>query len=127
MAHHDIDTVLGWRGSTVRDAEGEKIGTFEDVLLDRRTDLPAYARVRTGLFGHRQTIIPLEGAEEVDGDLRVPYAKDHVNEGPNLEPDVAPTADEEAALESHYGGTGGAAGGPEHGGGAPPTAGQGHA
>jgi uncharacterized protein YrrD len=125
MSHHDIDTVLGWRGNTVRDAEGEKIGTFEDVVLDRRTDLPAYARVRTGLFGRRHTIIPLEGVEEVEGDLRVPYAKDHVNEGPNIEPDVAPTEEEEAALHSHYGGGAGGTGGGAAD--APPTAGQGHA
>jgi PRC-barrel domain len=107
MPQHDIDTVLGWRGRTVRDAEGQKIGTFEDVLLDRRTDLPAWARVRTGLFGRRQSIVPLEGAEEVDDDVRVPYAKDHVTDGPNLEPDVAPTAEEEASLHSHYGSAGG--------------------
>jgi hypothetical protein len=113
MPDHDIDKVLGWRGSTVRDAEGEKIGTFEDVLLDRRTDRPAWARVRTGLFGRRQTIVPLAGAEEVDGDIRVPYAKAHVTEGPSLDPDVAPTAEEEAALDAHYG--------------APPPAGRGHA
>jgi hypothetical protein len=128
MSHHDIDTVLGWRGCTVRDAEGEKIGTFEDVLLDRRTDLPAYARVRTGLFGRRQTIIPLEGAEEVDGDLRIPYAKDHVNAGPNIEPDVAPTAEEEAQLHAHYASPGGGGGaGEADPGDEPPAAGQGHA
>ncbi len=33
------------------DADGEKIGTIEDILLDRQTGEPAWAAVKTGLFG----------------------------------------------------------------------------
>ena len=31
----DIDTVLGWRGKSVRDASGEKLGTIGALYLDR--------------------------------------------------------------------------------------------
>ena len=54
----DIDTVLGWRGRTVRDVNGEKIGTFGDVYLDR-DDAPAWAGVQTGLFGRHESFVPL--------------------------------------------------------------------
>lgn len=104
MAHLTIDTVLGWRGKTVRDAEGDKIGSLGDVFLDRETDQPAWGGVRTGLFGHRESYIPLERVtEDEDGDLRVPFDRDVVKDAPRIDPDVALTADEERALYQHYG------------------------
>ena len=103
MRNLDIDTVLGWRGRTVRDADGEKIGSFGDVFLDRETERPAWGGIRTGLFGNRESFVPLERVDEVEGDLRVPFAKDVVKDAPRVEPDVALTAEEEAALWSHYG------------------------
>lgn len=104
MAHLDIDTVLGWRGRTVRDAEGEKVGKLGDVFLDRETDQPAWAGVRTGLFGHRESYIPLEQiGEDEDGDLRVPYPTQLIKDAPQIDPEIALTEDEERALYTHYG------------------------
>ena len=60
MAPLDIDTVLAWRGKTVRDRHGEKIGRFGDVYLDHETDLPAYAAVNTGLFGSKESFLRLD-------------------------------------------------------------------
>ena len=100
----DIDTVLGWRGRTVRDRDGEKIGTLGDVYLDGETDRPAYAGVLTGLFKRSESIVPLSGIrEEDDGDLRVPYEQDLVKTAPNIDPDAALTPDEEETLFAHYG------------------------
>ena len=98
----DIDTVLGWRGKTVVDRDGEKIGTFEDVYLDRETDRPAYAGVKSGLFGTKASFCRLEDAEIVGDDVRVPFEKAHVLDAPRIDPDVALTAHEEALLDEHY-------------------------
>ena len=49
MTPLDVDTVLAWRGKTVKDRHGEKIGRLGAVYLDRETDAPAYAGVTTGL------------------------------------------------------------------------------
>ena len=38
----DMDTVLGWRGRTVRDQDGEAIGALGDIYLDGESDLPAW-------------------------------------------------------------------------------------
>jgi sporulation protein YlmC with PRC-barrel domain len=103
MAHLDIDTALEWRGRTVRDPAGEKIGTFGDVFLDRQTQQPAWGGVRTGLFGHKESYVPLERVEATDDDLVVPYAKDMVKDAPQIDPEVALTASEEEALWRHYG------------------------
>jgi sporulation protein YlmC with PRC-barrel domain len=99
----DIDTVLGWRGKTVLDRDGEKVGSLGDVYLDDETDRPAYAGVRTGLFGRNESIVPLEGMRESDGDLVVPYEKSLVDEAPNLDPDASLTAEEQEAVFAHYG------------------------
>ncbi len=100
----DIDTVLGWRGRTVRDRDGQKLGSLGDLYLDGESDRPAYAGIRTGLFGRNESIVPLAGVRETeDQDLVVPYEKALVDSAPNLDPDAALTPDEEAAIFGHYG------------------------
>jgi hypothetical protein len=103
MSHLDIDTALAWRGKTVRDSDGEKVGTFGDVFLDQETDRPAWGGVRTGLFGRHESYVPLDRFEEVDDDLRLPFDKQLVTDAPRIEPEVALTTDEEQALFAHYG------------------------
>jgi PRC-barrel domain protein len=100
---HDLDTVLGWRGRTVRDREGEKIGTLGELFLDRETDRPAWAGIKTGLLGRRESIVPLGRMVEDGDELRVPYGKDEVRDAPGADPDVALAPDEERALYEHYG------------------------
>ena len=99
----DLDTVLGWRGKTVLDRDGEKVGTLGDLYLDRETDRPAYAGVKTGLFKTRESIVPLEGARELNDDLQIPYTGDQIKDAPNVDPEVALTEEEEDRLHEHYG------------------------
>ena len=103
MTGPDIDTALDWRGRTVRDPEGEKIGSLGDVYLDRQTDRPAWGGVRTGLFGTGESLVPLERVtESAEGDLTVPYPRDLVKDAPRVDADVALDADEESRLYAHY-------------------------
>ena len=103
MSAHDIETVLGWRGRDVLDRDGERIGTLGDVYLDRRTDRPAWAGVRTGLMGLRESLIPLEGVEASGDDLRVPWEHGLVKDAPSVDADVALDEDGERRLFDHYG------------------------
>jgi stress response protein YsnF len=98
---HDIDTVLGWRGSTVLDRDGDKIGSLKELYLDQ-DDRPAWGAVDTGLFGLRQTFVPLTDARGVDGGVQVPFAKDHVKDAPSVDPDAQLSEDEERRLYRHY-------------------------
>ena len=102
MSPLDIDTALDWRGRTVVDRHGDKIGTFEELYLDH-ADRPAWAAVTTGLFGLRQTFVPLEAAQPAGDGLQVPFDKDRVKDAPNVDPDAQLSADEEEALFRHYG------------------------
>ncbi len=87
----------------MRDPDGDKIGTLGDVYLDRQTQLPAWGGVKTGLFGHSESYVPLERVEEDGEDLRVPFTKEAVKDAPRIDPEVALTAAEEEALWRHYG------------------------
>ena len=103
MSEFDIETALNLRGSTVRDRDGEKVGTVGDVFLDSRTDRPAWVGVKTGLLGSKQSYVSLS-AELVSGDeLQLPYDKDLVRSAPHVEPDVSLTPEEEQELYRHYG------------------------
>jgi|tagenome__1003787_1003787.scaffolds.fasta_scaffold20985323_4 stress response protein YsnF len=98
---HDIDTVLGWRGETVLDRDGDKIGSLKELYLDR-DERPAWGAVHTGLFGLRQTFVPLAGAQPVEGGIQLPYTKDHVNDAPSVDPDSQLSDEDEARLYRHY-------------------------
>jgi uncharacterized protein (TIGR02271 family) len=67
------------------------------------TGEPAWALVKTGLFGSASTFVPLSGATRDDDGLRVPYEKSHVKDAPNMEADGQLSEEEEARLYQHYG------------------------
>jgi hypothetical protein len=97
----DIDTALEWRGRTVVDRSGEKIGTLRDVYLDDQ-DRPYWGSVATGLFGRNETLVPLTAIEAGEEELRLPYARDHVEAAPNVDPDVQLSAEDEERLAGHF-------------------------
>jgi uncharacterized protein (TIGR02271 family) len=98
-----IDTVQGWQGRTMVDPAGRKIGTIADIYLDEDTGQPEWATVVTGLFGTRQSFVPLDGAQAQADNVRVPYDKDRIRSAPGIQPEGHLSQDEEAALYRHYG------------------------
>jgi PRC-barrel domain/Domain of unknown function (DUF2382) len=102
VTDYDLDTILGWRGRIVRDRNGEEIGKIGDLYLDEETDRPAYAGVRTGLFGRRESIVPLEAVVERDGELIAPYDAEQVHDAPAIDPDEALDEAEQQRLARHY-------------------------
>ncbi len=75
MFDQNIVTTLS--GATVRDAGGEKIGKVAQVYLDDKTGQPEWVTVRTGMFGGRESFVPLSAARlegdelVVDGNLTI--------------------------------------------------------
>ncbi len=93
-----------WKGRKVVDADGDKIGTIEEIFLDRHTGEPAWATVKTGLFGLKSSFVPLAGAQLTDDDeLRIPIDKELVKDAPKVEADGELTPEEERRLWQHYG------------------------
>ncbi len=103
MALPDLDTVLSWRGRTVRDRHGEELGRITELYLDSEDQRPAWAGVKRGRLRATETIVPIGEAEEVDGDVRVPYDQELVDAAPDVDPDVQLTAEQEEVLHGHFG------------------------
>jgi uncharacterized protein (TIGR02271 family) len=99
----DIDTVGSWRGKTMVDRDGDRIGSIDDIYADDRTGQPEWALVNTGLFGTRSTFVPLAQATERNGDVQVPYQKQLVKDAPGIEADQHLSEAEEQHLWRHYG------------------------
>jgi sporulation protein YlmC with PRC-barrel domain len=99
----DYDDVPNWRGRDVIDENGYAVGTITDLYVDDVTGRPEWAAVKSGLFSHRVTFLPLSQASLHGMRVQVPYPKDHIHEAPNIEPDGQLSAEEEARLYQHYG------------------------
>jgi uncharacterized protein (TIGR02271 family) len=94
--------VLEWRGRTVVDRDGEKIGKLDEIYLDRQTNEPEWALVNTGLLGTKSSFVPLKGAAPAGDDVRVAYAKDQVKDAPSIDADGELSQREEEGLYRHY-------------------------
>ena len=103
MATIQKDRILESRGQDLYDADGDKIGSVEEIYLDAETNEPEWALVNTGLFGTKRNFVPLRDASESDGSLRVRFAKDQVKDAPTVDASGQLTQSEEAELYAHYG------------------------
>jgi len=115
----DQDSVPSLMGSTVRDSAGDKIGKVGQVYLDDTTGQPEWVTVRTGLFGTKESFVPLAAAWVEGDELVVDVPKDRVRDAPQIDEDGHLSEQQEAELYSYYGVSPGAFGqdtGPTDGG-----------
>ncbi|MEC3980910.1 PRC and DUF2382 domain-containing protein [Amycolatopsis sp. H20-H5] len=89
--------------STVVDQEGSKIGKVGTVYLADSTREPEWITVKTGLFGTKESFVPLSGAGMDDDGLHVSVAKDQVSEAPRMDVDGHLSPADSAELYRHYG------------------------
>ncbi|MET9660723.1 PRC and DUF2382 domain-containing protein [Streptomyces sp. NPDC006510] len=90
-------------GLTVYDTDGEKVGTVGRVYVDDNTGRPDWITVKTGLFGMKESFVPLAGARRVGSDLHISHPKDRVKEAPRVDADAHLSVAEEEELYNHYG------------------------
>lgn len=93
----------GLAGLTAYDRTGEKIGSVEQVYLDDRTGRPEWVTVKTGLFGMKQSFVPLSGARRQQDELHVAATKEAVKEAPRVDADQHLEPGQEQDLYTHYG------------------------
>src|SRR5918994_690895 len=98
-----LQDVEGWKGRTVVDPDGDKVGTLEEFYLDRQSGDPTWAAIRTGLFGTHTSLAPLDGASLSGNDVKLGYTKSAVKDAPRPEVEGELTRDEERRLFDHYG------------------------
>ncbi|WP_255771720.1 PRC-barrel domain-containing protein, partial [Pseudarthrobacter sulfonivorans] len=103
LSLQDIDNIV-LNGGIVVDADGEKIGSVEQIFTSGDSGDPAFVTVRTGLFGMSESFAPLTGASLEESVIRVAFTKDTVKNGPRIESDRgAITETQEQELYSYYG------------------------
>lgn len=90
-------------GATVQDSSGDKIGTVEQIYLDDDSGRPSWATVRTGLFGTKESFLPLDQANYSDGSVTVPITKDQVKGAPQVDGEGHLEPQDEAELYRYYG------------------------
>jgi uncharacterized protein (TIGR02271 family) len=89
-------------GRTLIGRGGDRIGTIGQVFLDDQSGVPEFVTVRTGLFGSRQSFVPLADAQVSGDDVSVPYDKETIKGAPNLDEDTHLSEEEEERLYDYY-------------------------
>jgi hypothetical protein len=88
-------------GEPVFDKENHRIGRVEDLAEAYDKQVPEWLVVRTSLFG-RQRLVPIDGVEEEDKKIHVPYSKKSILSAPVPEIPVRVFRWEREQLARHY-------------------------
>ncbi|MGT2461368.1 PRC-barrel domain-containing protein [Sinomonas atrocyanea] len=83
--------------------DGEKIGRLSGLYVDDDTQDPTWVTVKTGLFGLKESFVPLREANMRGSDLVVRCTKDQVKDAPRIDPEGHLEPGEEDRLYRHYG------------------------
>ncbi|MFC3455784.1 DUF2382 domain-containing protein [Amycolatopsis speibonae] len=89
--------------SAVVDPTGNKLGKVGNVYLADATHQPEWITVKTGLFGTKESFVPLSGAHADRDGVHVRVDKDAVSDAPRIEADGHLSQEESAQLYKHYG------------------------
>ncbi|NIH86100.1 DUF2382 domain-containing protein [Amycolatopsis granulosa] len=88
--------------NAVVDSHGRKIGKVGTVYVADDTQQPEWVTVRTGMFGHKESFVPLQGATMHRDGLHVQVTKEKVSEAPQTEGDRHLSEQESAELYRFY-------------------------
>ncbi len=96
------DSVRFVYGTDVYGTGDQKIGSAGQVYLDNDTGAPAWVAVRTGLFGRKESFVPLQDATLTEDRLEVPFGKDQVKHAPRVDEDGELSPADEDELYRYY-------------------------
>lgn len=80
-----------------------KIGSVGQVYLDNDTGNPEWVTTSTGMFGNKQSFVPLAEATIQGGDVHVAFDKAKVKDAPRVDADGELSPAEEEELYTYYG------------------------
>ena len=97
------ENLRDWRGHTVIDPEGHKIGVLEAVYVDTASDEPYFLSVKAGMMGrHRLVFVPVAGVTVSPKTVRVQYPKKVVHDAPSIDTDGELAATAEPEVFAYY-------------------------
>ncbi len=97
------DSISHVIGRDVYDPNGQKIGSASEVYLDDETAQPEWMTVRTGLFGTKESFVPIRDAALADDGVYVSVEKSAVKDAPRIDADGQISPEEEQELYRYYG------------------------
>ncbi|MGK5683489.1 DUF2382 domain-containing protein [Actinoplanes sp. URMC 104] len=100
ISQNDIQQIFG---STVYTTGGDKIGSAGQVYLDNTTGNPEWVSVKTGLFGTKESFVPLQDAKLAGDRVEVQYSKEQVKDAPRIDVDGDLSPAQEEELYTYYG------------------------
>lgn len=98
----DFTSVEKLQNATVYGSDGDKIGSVGQVYLDDQTNQPTFVTVKTGLFGMKETFVPVSKATSSQDGLQVPFDKAFIKDAPNIDADGSLTPEEERRIYDYY-------------------------
>src|SRR5450755_284288 len=102
FTHDEAQALIG---ATARDRDGQKIGTVTAIYQDQVTGAPEWLTVATGLFGSKETFVPLALARfhGHGNQLELAASKDTITSAPRISPDGHLSRAGEEKVFRHYG------------------------
>jgi uncharacterized protein (TIGR02271 family) len=97
------DSISQVIGKDVHDSAGHKIGSASEVYLDDESGQPEWVTVRTGLFGTKESFVPIRDADLTGDGVRVAVSKEQVKDAPKIDTDGHLSPQEEQELYRYYG------------------------
>ena len=91
-------------GRTVVDSSGDKIGKVGQVYINDQSGQPEWLTVSTGMFGSKESFVPLYGSDTSGEQIIAGVSKDVVKDAPNIDPDGHTDEGEQQALYDYYAG-----------------------
>ena len=93
-----------YEGYKVYDNAGERIGKVDDLFVDDE-NREEYIGVKTGFFGLKSTLIPMDivRVNEQERTMEVSESKDRVKDAPNFDDDEDITPEYEDRVRRHFG------------------------
>lgn len=101
--HTDKYEIVSLLQANAYDNSGSKLGSVEGVFLNDDTGLPTFVEVSHGLFGRNSSIVPLRGARLEASKLNLGFAKDTIQDAPDINPDNGLSTIEQDDVFAHYG------------------------
>jgi uncharacterized protein (TIGR02271 family) len=102
MTQTDFNLAQELTGRTVVDESGDKIGKVSQVYLNDNSGQPEWVTVSTGLFGNKESFVPLRGANDSGENIVVAVPKDVVKDAPRVDSDGHLEVTQEQELYRYY-------------------------
>ncbi len=91
-------------GHTAYDQDHHKLGRIGQVFVDDDTGVPEWLTVQSGMFGTKESFVPVQAAELRDDEVLLPFPLERIRQAPKVETEEGHLSPEaEATLYDYYG------------------------